>query len=165
MIVFVRALPPRILSPNGGTRDKPRTPGEVVDAMYEFGSAVYHAILDLPEPVDEHYDHAIVTFTLYAKHGAHGRCPRCRGRCQCYRPRSPSNFSGDIATAILNGLVRHGVIDGTTFTNIDEVRLRVRPATEIANEGVLVEIVPVHEPVPEQAVTATSSLDIEAVVA
>lgn len=145
MIVFVRALPPRILSPNGGTRDKPRTPDEVVDAMYNFGGEVYHAILNSFEYPLPHFEHCVITLTLKARHGAHGRCPRCVGKCQCYRPRSPSNFSGDIATAILQGLMRHGIIDGTTFTNIDEVRLRVRDAGEIANEGMLIEIAETDE--------------------
>lgn len=140
MIVFVRALPARVLSPNGGTRDKPRTAADVVDSMYLFGSEVYHAVLETQEQPYPQFACATISLTFYIRHGAQGRCPRCRGHCQCYRPRTPSNFGGDTATPILDALVRLGILGGKTWTHVDEVRLRIREAAEVAGEGVLVEV-------------------------
>lgn len=140
MIFFVRALPSRILSPNGGTRDEKRDGKMVVDAMYELSDAAFHTIQNTQEQPYPQFIYAVISLTFYVRHGA-GKCPRCRGRCQCYRPRTPSNFGGDITTPILDALVKHDIIGGKTWEHVDEVRLRIRAAEEVAKEGILVEVV------------------------
>ena len=139
MIFYVRALPNRILSPNGGTRSEKRNGQDLIDAMYALSDAAYHALRESQEPPYETFNRAVIALTFCIKRGAQ-RCPRCRGVCQCYRPRTPSNFGGDIATPIRDALVKHDVIAGKTWQHVAEVRLRIRDAEETANEGILVEV-------------------------
>lgn len=137
---FVRQLPRAILSPNGGTRDEHRNGQQVVDAMYEISDAAFHTIQNTIEQPYPQFLLVVVTLTFYIRHGTR-KCPRCRGRCLCYRPRTPSNFGGDISTPILDALVKHDIIGGKTWEHIDEVRLRIRECEDATQEGILVEVV------------------------
>ena len=143
MRVLIPALPSRTLAPHGGQRDH-REREDVINANQALGEAAYHAVLDTLGP--DHESHAgriTVTLTLRAAHGAKGQCPRCRAlpKCDCYRPRSPSNFSGDICTAVLDGaLRRHGIIATTTYAEIEEVRMRVEHVPTLEDEGIMVEV-------------------------
>lgn len=150
MMFFVRALPDRILAPNGGTRaqvvdedgathDAPRNADHVVSAMYSLGDATFHTVLNTQEQPYPQFHYAVVRLTFYIKHGAR-KCPRCRRQCQCFRPRTPSNFGGDISTPILDALVKHDIIGGKTWEYVDEVQLRIREAIDAGHEGILVEI-------------------------
>lgn len=150
MIFFVRELPRAVLAPNGGQRpqvagpdgkmhDEPRNADQVVSAMYAISDATYHTILNTQEQPYPQFTFAVVSLTFYIRHGAR-KCPRCRGRCQCFRPRTPSNFGGDISTPILDALVKHDIVGGKTWEHVDEVRLRIREAEEVANEGILIEV-------------------------
>lgn len=131
--VWIPTLPERALSPNGGQRSR-RNPWQVAESKLELGSATHHAILATYAPDIPHFTELVViTITMYAKHGV-------RNGDGFYRPLDASNMGGDVASPIVNALVRLDVIRDDSYKFVDEVRLRVRHVDTLEAEGIRLEV-------------------------
>ena len=147
--VFVAALPQQVLSSNAGKNSR-RDPWSVANAVGELKDEVVQTLLSLG--VLPRFETAVVTVTQRV---ANRRlkledCFRClnrflagdhpkwaEDRCACYRPKDVGNV---IHKGVLDALVFMELIEDDDFTHIPELRLRLERVTEIADEGIYVEM-------------------------
>lgn len=59
-----------------------------------------------------------------------------------YRPRDPWNIGGDIAKAVIDGIVDMGVLPDDDWTHIASGTVMIEKVDEIADEGILVTVEP-----------------------